>query len=753
MRRVCIACIAVLSACSAIQSQSAQKKAHVGFLYPAGGASGTTFDVTVGGQRLKGATNAVVSGSGVEVKVLRHIKPLSNMDKAEIRESIRELNKARKESKKAVTKKPLMKPEDWPADLRDLDISKLSMEDVKTLRTMLYDPKRQVNPQIAERVLLRISIARDARTGPREVRLLSKAGLSNPIALHVDRFPECREREPNEDEPTCVDSLPAILNGQIMPGDVDKFRFRAKKGQKLVAAVRARALIPYLADAVPGWFQAVLALHDADGNELALVDDFRFDPDPLVRYEIPEDGEYELLIRDSIYRGREDFVYRIALGQLPFVDSIFPLGSRMGESPCVKLSGWNLPVKEAVLDLEKNGPGLYAVNVPGLGEGANRVACAVDTLEECMEHEPNNKYGSARMINLPVTINGRIDSPGDLDIFRFRGRKGEKIAAEVLARRLNSPVDSFLRLTNAEGKTIAVNDDWKDLAAGLTTHHADSRILADLPEDGMYYLHLGDTQVGGGDDYGYRLRVSPPMPDFSLRVMPSSISVHSGETVVLEIAVVREDGFKGDIKLELSDAPQGFVLDGDLIPAECDRVPVTLTAPRDFGLDPQPVVIVGTSIIGGKSVRRPAVPAEDMMQAFLWRHLVPAEQLILKRLPRRWKRPPMRRDTHSPVELVPGGSAQVSFRSAARRVEKSLELEVSKGPEGLVVKDVAPMAGGVDVLVEADSQKLKPGDRGNLILEAYVLRDIKDKNGELTGKKRRVSWGTIPAIPYKITNK
>ena len=36
----------------------------------------------------------------------------------------------------------------------------------------------------------------------------------------------------------------------------------------------------------------------------------------------------------AIYRGREDFVYRITIGELPFVTSIFPLGGRAGEPPC-----------------------------------------------------------------------------------------------------------------------------------------------------------------------------------------------------------------------------------------------------------------------------------------------------------------------------------------------------------------------------------------------------------------------------------
>ena len=54
-----------------------------------------------------------------------------------------------------------------------------------------------------------------------------------------------------------------------MPGDVDRFSFTARKGARLVIAADARELMPYLADAVPGWFQAVLALYDSTGSEVA----------------------------------------------------------------------------------------------------------------------------------------------------------------------------------------------------------------------------------------------------------------------------------------------------------------------------------------------------------------------------------------------------------------------------------------------------------------------------------------------------
>ncbi len=105
-------------------------------------------------------------------------------------------------------------------------------------------------------------------------------------------------------------------------------------------------MIPYIADAVPGWFQPVLALYDADGKEVAYDDDYRFKPDPTILFEVPKDGEYVLAITDAIYRGREDFVYRVTIGELPFVTSIFPLGGPVGAPAAIEMKGWNLGTAE-----------------------------------------------------------------------------------------------------------------------------------------------------------------------------------------------------------------------------------------------------------------------------------------------------------------------------------------------------------------------------------------------------------------------
>ena len=178
-----------------------------------------------------------------------------------------------------------------------------------------------------------------------------------------------------------------------MPGGVDRYRFSATRGQQLVIAASARTLIPYLADAVPGWFEAVLTIYDAKGKELASDERFRFKPDPVIHFEVPRDGEYTVEIHDSIFRGREDFVYRLAIGELPFVTGIFPLGGRLGEKTTVALTGWNLPEKTLTHD-NSEVPGITSLT----GKFFNAVPFAVDDLPECFARgtKPFRRNGAGR---------------------------------------------------------------------------------------------------------------------------------------------------------------------------------------------------------------------------------------------------------------------------------------------------------------------------------------------------------------------
>jgi hypothetical protein len=336
-----------------------------------------------------------------------------------------------------------------------------------------------------------------------------------------------------------------------------------------------------------------------------------------------------LEIKDAIYRGREDFVYRISVGELPFVTGIFPLGGRAGTNTTVALTGWNMPRDSLTIESTNLSSCVRMVGVQDGGRISNHVPFAIDTLPECFEEERNDSNETAQAVTLPIVINGRIGRPGDSDVFRFEGRAGQEVVAEVRARRLASPLDSFLKLTDAQGKELASNDDSEDKACGLETHHADSYLHCTLPADGVYYVCLTDTQGKGGPEYAYRLRLSSPQPDFELRIAPSSINVRAGSTAPVTVYALRKDGFTNEIRLRLKDAPYGVSLSANRIPPNTQEIRITVqTAVRQrnelLGL-----AIEGIALIGDKEITRVAIPADEMMQAFFYKHLVPAKDLDL----------------------------------------------------------------------------------------------------------------------------
>ncbi len=635
----------------------ARRGPAIGYVYPAGGRQGTTFEVALAGRFLDKVSDVVVSGEGVQATLIEHVKPLNGKQINLLRDRLKVLQAKMKPPKQGKGKGDTGSKENTAGEPEvEIDLETMEKE-MAEIKEKLANPKNRnrKNPQLSEDVILRVKLATDAEPGKREVRLKTALGLSNPVTFHVGQLPEYTEKEPKNkaEEPEVLSELPLVINGQIMPGDVDRFRLKLNKDTRLVMAASARELTPYLADAVPGWFQATLTLYDAMGNELAYVDDYRFNPDPVLFYEIPSDGEYVLEIKDAIYRGREDFVYRIAVGELPFVTSIFPLGGRVGAKTTVEMKGWNLPANELAVDANDKEPGIIPVSLRNDALVSNCVPFAVDTLPELLEKEPNNKQAGAQKVTLPVIVNGRIDKPGDCDVFRFEGRAGDDIVAEVYARRLSSPLDSVLKLTDANGHIMTANDDYEDKGAGLTTHHADSMLRTSLPNNGTYYLHIGDAQTKGGEAYGYRLRISPPRPDFELRVVPSSINARAGASVPLTVYALRKDGFSSDIKMTLKDAPKGFTLRGSRVPSQKDQVKLTLKVPPKPMKEPVSLRLEGRAKIQGREVVRPAVPADDRMQAFIYRHLVPAKDLKVAVIARPKPRAPAKNRNPKNVKPTP----------------------------------------------------------------------------------------------------
>jgi len=141
-------------------------------------------------------------------------------------------------------------------------------------------------------------------------------------------------------------------------------------------------------------------------------------------------------------------------------------------------------------------------------------------------------------------------------------------------------------------------------------------------------------------------------------VVPSSISLRSKASAQVSVYGIRKDGLTGPIKLSLNNPPPGFSADKMSITGTQEVARLTIKTTLAETAEPVNLTVVGTAKIGEQEVSHDAVPAEDRMQAFLWRHLVPAAELKAlvfnpsapsppKRVPR--ARPPATPDTNAPV--------------------------------------------------------------------------------------------------------
>ncbi|MBB3208534.1 hypothetical protein FHS27_004363 [Rhodopirellula rubra] len=766
---VVVGCILVLIMTSTVHAQRRGRGPHLAYAYPAGCERGMSCEITLGGQYLKNADEFFVSGEGVSIEILNWYKPMTRGEFTQLNRKLREAEirlqaELNGEGGEAPSKAEVA---------TYAGVTEEQLHEMELYRRRDRDPKRQPNEQLDETVRLRVTVDANAGFGKRELRLIDGASISNPLWLHVGRWREVNESPPSEivsfvdtvDE--VVETLPTVINGQVMPGETDRFAFQAREGMKLVIQADAREVIPYLADAVPGWFQAVLRLTDETGREVSYSDSFQFRQDPVMYFEVPKDGKYIIEIRDSLYRGREDFVYRLTIGEIPFVTGIFPLGAPVDSEQTIQIRGWNLSnnrMTVSTMSRKRHRPIMRCRMTQSGGVGI-QFPLQIGFWPEVFDREPNNTRKEAQSISTPRTINGRINYPGDEDVFRIEG--GGRLVAEVAARQLGSPLDSMLRLTDAEGNEVAFNDDYEDLTLALQTHHADSHLTATLAGGREHYLYITNAQHDGGSEFTYRLSLHRPQPSYDLRVTPSNIIAKAGQIVPIDVFVMRQDGFDEDIELSLIEPPEGFRIDGNVIPGNVDHIAMTLSlAPStkvSRNKEPIQLEMQGVSRGGrrGNGLIRPAVPAENMMQAFIWHHLVPVENwnVVVDG----------KGGARMPFTLVPGTEAAklsvsekafIPIAPTSKNFDPSIMfVEVADPLDGISATVVKTRTGGYAIAVTVDNttiaeeKHILPGDRGNLLLSVYKEITAKPTEEDPAPKPRRNNYGYLPAIPFEVTNR
>ena len=412
-----------------------------------------------------------------------------------------------------------------------------------------------------------LEIAADAPPGRRWMRIVNdRSGLTNFAHFVVGRLPETLEVEPNNEltKATAV-TTPVVLNGKIDPkADIDCVRFAGKAGQKLVAAIAAFSLDIHGQYKDYGIADFSLELLDADGRTLAAAED-TLGFDPLIEHTLPRDGDYFVRVTMLNFGGYPDAVYRLTLGEVPYVVGAFPSGLRRGSEADVELFGPNIPpgTKRRV---KAEADPLVPLQYVALGDFPNSgldVPLAIGDWPEQLEAEPNNDREHAMSLNWPVTVNARFAEPNDADWYRVSLTAGQKVWFDVIAQRFTeSPTDTLLQVFDAAGNMVAENDDDSHDPEYESFHHfrtTDSKLLFTASATGEFFVKLTEQSGLGGPRDVYRLSIHEAKPDFTVRHFPDAVPIWGpGSTAAVLVKIDHLADFNDDVECSIEGLPEGW---------------------------------------------------------------------------------------------------------------------------------------------------------------------------------------------------
>lgn len=432
-----------------------------------------------------------------------------------------------------------------------------------------------------------VKIAPDCDLGEHTFQVRTKSGVSDYKTFWVGQFPEVAEKEPNSEFETPQPiELNQTVTGVIQNEDVDHFVVTAKKGQRISAEIEGVRLATTL-------FDPYLAILDEKRFELKAEDDL-----PLLRNDsaisviAPADGKYTILVRDSSYGGNGAAFYRLHVGTYPRPTAVYPAGGQLASKQKVTFKGNtvdNLVQEFQLPDKPNDEFELFAADTGGSAPSGN--VFRLFPHGNSMEQEPNNEFKLASPAALPNAFNGIIEKEGDIDYFKFQGKKDQTLEIECYARRVRSPLDPVMVLYNAKSQRVAANDDSRG---------PDSYFRYKFPADGEYFLSITDHLSRGGADFIYRVEMLPVSPSLELGIPRNARYSQERQRIVVakgnRFAVVvsaKRTNFGGEIVLDSSNLPKGIKMVAEPMAANLTTMPVVFEAAADAAVEGELIALKG----------------------------------------------------------------------------------------------------------------------------------------------------------------
>jgi hypothetical protein len=403
-----------------------------------------------------------------------------------------------------------------------------------------------------------LSVAADVPLGGHMWRVRTKSGVSFMRQLMVGPYPSLVEKEPNNDfEIPQPVGFNQTIEGVASSEDVDYYKLAAKKGQRISLEVEGMRLANVT-------FDPFIAVFDSRRFEIASSDDSVLHrQDGYLSVVAPADGDYIIQVRESSYRGTANSHYRLHVGSFRRPDVCYPAGGKVGTTRKFKFIERNGESfeQEVKLPAEPDNQFLaYGASDPAPSGNILRVS----PFDDFMEQEPNDDLAHANASGLaaPCAFNGIIEKPGDVDQFKFKLAKGQKVDFRAYAQALGSPLDTIIYVFNGKGQNVGGNDD------GGGYRRMDSKFSYTAPEDGEYAVSITDHLGRGGPNYVYRIEAVASLPEvtfaspnFSVNDshMRQFIAVPRGNRYATMVNVNRSNA-SGDMTISLPKLPAGIRL-------------------------------------------------------------------------------------------------------------------------------------------------------------------------------------------------
>ena len=168
------------------------------------------------------------------------------------------------------------------------------------------------------------------------------------------------------------------------------------------------------------------------------------------------------------------------------------------------------------------------------------------TGKSVVEVEPND-LARPQELSEHTTISGRIDPPGERDVFGIALKKGEKRVFALESRTFGLPLDAVLQ---------SAGRHWQDPGRDRRRRQIDSipssRSQPPLTASIVWSSAISMVE----EDHTTRISsVIAPKPDFTLTLPADKFDVTSGKPANVVVNIIRANGFSGTIDVMAEDLP------------------------------------------------------------------------------------------------------------------------------------------------------------------------------------------------------